>query len=185
MTRLIMRRLERRDLSARVAWFNTPEIHSAMPLDYPMSYAGTEKWYDGILLKDDRRDFAADIPSDGSTELVAMFGLVNINWRQQRAELYIVVDPSAHNRGLGTQCVRWLCNYGFGHLGLHRVYLYTLATNVSVSRFYERLGFRFEGTLRQHHFHHGVFVDRHVYGLLDSEWRQCDWSKTCALPIVE
>jgi RimJ/RimL family protein N-acetyltransferase len=101
-----------------------------------------------------------------------MGGLTDIHPRHQRAELYIFVRPGLTGRGIGSRATAWLCEYGFSELNLQRIYLHTTELNEGARRLYARLGFKEEGTLRAHAFHRGRFIDRHVQGLLRSEWRK-------------
>lgn len=173
------RRLEKSDLAARVAWFNSPEIYASMPLDVPFSLDATEQWYAQTVLNPTRRDFCFDVvESDGAAETRltgAMAGLTDIDYRHRRAKLYVVVNPDHFREGIGRASVCWLCNFGFLGLDLNRVYLYTLAGNIGAAEFYSALGFAREGILRQHRYHLGGFVDRCVYGLLRSEWEEQCW----------
>lgn len=172
MPDLDVRRLTADDLPARVRWFNTDAVHTQMPVDTPYSLSETEQWFARTLGDSRRRDFVfvARLGDASAAAPVAMGGLVDIDHRHRRAELYIVVDPGLHRMGVGTGSVKWLCRYGFMHLGLERIYLYTLAANEGARRLYERLGFVREGILRRHQFHNGALTDRHIHGLLRSDW---------------
>jgi RimJ/RimL family protein N-acetyltransferase len=172
-----MRRLEVEDLPARVAWFNTPSVYEKMPLDVPFSLADTTQWLFKNALNRTRYDFVFLLRDHNAEEMrAAMGGLVNFDARHRRAELYVVVEPTMTGGGIGRKAVQCLCNYGFVHLNLFRIYLYTLSSNQGAKRFYERLGFVQEGILRGHHYHHGAFVDRHLYGMLRDEWEVQPWS---------
>jgi RimJ/RimL family protein N-acetyltransferase len=181
-----VRRLESSDLLTRVVWFNSPEVYTQMVIDLPLSLAATEKWFATHATNDARRDFCFLAETeDGDPPTVAMGGLTEIDHRHSRAELYIVVDPARQGRGFGTPAVRWLCNFGFLHLDLAKIYLYTMATNDGARRLYERLGFVREGVLRQHTRHHGSLVDRHVHGLLRNDWEARPWRARAPLLLHE
>lgn len=172
-----VRRLEQADLRARVSWLNSPEVYTQMVVDLPISEAGTQQWFSQIVLSNVRRDFTFTSGSDDyGDDLVAMGGLTDIHYRNGNAELYIVVNPKLLGQGIGTRAVRWLCNFGFLRLNLERIYLYTMSANDGARRLYERLGFVEEGILRNHLRHLGCLVDRHVHGLLRSEWETQAWS---------
>jgi len=178
------RRLEADDLPARVQWFNSPAVYEQMAIDAPLSLSGTRQWYTSAVLSDRRRDFTfEDVSQVG--RLVAMGGLTDISRQHGHAELYIVVNPELHGRGFGSAAVRWLCNYGFIQLGLHRIYLHTMGFNDGARRLYERLGFVSEGMLRQHTMHHGHYVDRFVHGLLRTEWANQSWAASRPLRLEQ
>lgn len=178
------RRLESDDLSVRVRWFNSPTVYAQMVIDTPLSLSGTKQWYSSAVLDDRRRDFSFE-ESTSPGRIVAMGGLTDVSRQHGHAELYIVVDPERHGCGYGSAAVRWLCNYGFIHLNLHRIYLYTMVSNDGARRIYERLGFVQEGRLRRHTLHHGEYVDRYVYGLLRAEWQGQSWAASPPLVLEQ
>lgn len=57
-------------------------------------------------------------------------------------------DPQDRGKGLGREAVELLTAYAFDQLEAHRVQLGTDLENVGMRRVAERLGFRFEGTMR-------------------------------------
>jgi len=174
--RLRVRRLEREDLRARVAWFNHPDVYMYMTVEVPMSLAATERWFQNASVDANRRDFAFAVSSKEEEITVAMGGLVDIDRHHGRAELYMLVGPEHRGMGYGRAVLRWLCNFGFGSLGLHRIYLTTIDCNERAQRLYGLHGFREEGRLRKHLFHLGEFRDRLVFGLLRDEWELKTWA---------
>jgi RimJ/RimL family protein N-acetyltransferase len=176
MRLLRVRRLEYEDLPVRVEWFNTPSVYSQMSVEAPLSLADTRQWFAENALNEHRRDFSFLLhDAESADRLVAMGGLVSIEYRHRRAELYIVVEPGMTGCGIGQKAVQWLCNFGFIQLSLFRIYLYTLADNDGARRLYERNGFVHEGILHKHVYHNGALVDRHIQALLRSDWEKQSW----------
>ncbi len=65
------------------------------------------------------------------------------------AHLGFSLRPAFRGRGLGTDVVRVLCDYGFRVRGLHRLQIETLADNEPVLRAAAASGFVVEGRLRE------------------------------------
>ena len=174
---ITVRRLESADLGERVAWFNTPAIYTRMLVSAPLTETRTQRWFDERPVDGSRHDFSflAGLCVDDNPSLCAMGGLTGVSELHKRGELYIVVNPKAANRGIGTACIKWLCDFGFLELQLRRIELQTFQSNLVACRIYQRLGFVEEGILREHVFHRGRFVDRHVQALLSKEWEQQTW----------
>jgi RimJ/RimL family protein N-acetyltransferase len=80
---------------------------------------------------------------------VGAMGFLQIDRRQRRAELRkLIGEPDLRGHGLGSEATRLWVAYGFGRLGLRKVFLYTLASNQANVRLNEQVGFRVEGVLR-------------------------------------
>lgn len=63
-----------------------------------------------------------------------------------------------------------LLRFGFGQLGLNRIYANHNGGNDASGRVMQKLGMKYEGTIRQHVWHRGRFVDLVYYGILRSEF---------------
>ena len=88
----------------------------------------------------------------------------------KRASLAIgLLRLEDQGRGLGTEAVRRVLEYGFDELGLHRVSLRVLAGNIRAIRCYEKCGFQVEGRERETVFLDGAWRDDLIMGLLSRE----------------
>ena len=183
MALLKFRRLEREDLPSRVDWFNAPSVSQQMTVEAPLSFAGTNQWFTTAVLDSRRRDFSVVLHDSEVETLAAMGGLTDIDAKHNRAELYILVNPTMTSRGIGRRTVQWLCDFGFIQLHLSRIYLTTLHSNDGARRLYERLGFVCEGRLRRHIYHGGEFVDRYIHGLLKEEWERSSWRSASPISL--
>ena len=85
------------------------------------------------------------------------------------AHLGLSLRPAFRGRGLGTDVVLALCEYGFAVRGLHRLQVDTLAGNTAMIRAASRAGFVQEGRLRRAAWVDGEFADEVILGLLASE----------------
>jgi len=103
-------------------------------------------------------------------EVLGAASLWGIDLHNRRAHLGVSLRPSARARGLGTEVVGVLCDYGFRVLGLHRLSIETLADNAAMRGVADAAGFRLEGTSRSSSWVGGAFLDDVQYGLLAEEW---------------
>jgi RimJ/RimL family protein N-acetyltransferase len=103
-------------------------------------------------------------------ELAGEALLWGIDSHNRTAHLGISLRPAFRGRGLGTDVVRVLCNYGFTVRGLQRLQVDTLADNAAMISAATHVGFAREGTLRRSAWVNGDFADEVVLGLLASEW---------------
>jgi ribosomal-protein-serine acetyltransferase len=87
------------------------------------------------------------------------------------AEIGYWIDKDHEGKGIMTESVKALINYGFNELNLHRIQIKCDARNVRSKRIPERLGFKLEGTIRENHKYEEGFSDGLTFGLLKSEWK--------------
>lgn len=77
--------------------------------------------------------------------------LRDIDNNNQKAEFGIFVgEDDARNKGIGTAATKKIIDYGFTHLKLNKIYLRVFAENTNAIRAYEKAGFEYEGTAKDH-----------------------------------
>jgi ribosomal-protein-alanine N-acetyltransferase len=86
------------------------------------------------------------------------------------AELGYELHPSYWHVGIMTEALSTIISYGFSELGFHRIEACPLAENKPSKELLLKLGFKYEGTLRQRHFFRGHYKDQLYFGLLREEW---------------
>lgn len=74
-------------------------------------------------------------------------------------------------RGIMTEAGQAVIDYGFRVMGLRLISIETAPDNLRSQRVIEKLGFKFEGNLRDsYETYDGVIRDTYVYSILRSEW---------------
>jgi [ribosomal protein S5]-alanine N-acetyltransferase len=73
-------------------------------------------------------------------------------------------------QGVMTEAMSAVLTYGFSTLELHRIEAIIDIQNVRSKALLEKLGFTYEGNLRQRYYMEGRFGDEHYFGLLKDEW---------------
>jgi len=74
------------------------------------------------------------------------------------------------NQGYCTEAAQVIMNYGFKVLGLHRIYARHFTRNPSSGRVLQKIGMKYEGTLRDAFKRWGKFEDLVCYGILRNEY---------------
>src|SRR5919108_2826938 len=105
-----------------------------------------------------------------SGELAGEAVLWDIDLHNRMAHLGLSLRPAFRGRGLGTDVVLALCEYGFAVRGLHRLQVETLAGNAAMIHAAERAGFVAEGRRRGAAWVDGNFADEVILGMLAAEW---------------
>ena len=79
-------------------------------------------------------------------------------------------EASYKGKGIATQASKIILEYAFKALDLNKVFLFTETENVIAQRFFEHVGFKREGVIRQDLYSKEKFVDRIMYGMLKSDF---------------
>lgn len=100
-------------------------------------------------------------------------GLVSFNsWslRNYKADIGYWLSPDFTGKGIMSQSVKALINYGFDVVGLHRMEILCAVHNERSCAVAKRLKFKHEGILRRGEKIGNQFYDVNVYALLEDDW---------------
>ena len=125
----------------------------------------------------DKQGFAAALCYQ--QHIVGIAGLNGIDWANRRSSIGYWIAQSYQGKGLITHACKAILNYAFGELNLNRIEILCAAQNTRSQAIPHRLGFTYEGTLREAQWLNAHFVDHHIYSILQRDWR----SPTSQSPI--
>lgn len=150
------------------AWINDLSVTRFLR-SWPMTLDGEIEWYEGVAKRKDIAFFTIyelpDYRPLGGVDLHA------IDLRNRTAELGIMIgERDARGRGLGTEAVRLICDYGFHALELNSIMLITSGWNIAGQKAYVKAGFREFGRRRQARLFDGRYWDDIYYDLLREEF---------------
>jgi len=93
-------------------------------------------------------------------------------WRKahRRGDISYIVAREQRGKGVVSEALGALLDYGFDQMNLHSVEAGVTPGNVASTRMLQRLGFRLEGHLRENFLTDRGFVDSLIYSLLRSDW---------------
>ena len=107
-----------------------------------------------------------------SRTLVGIVGLEACVHLHRSCELGYWLRKEATGRGLMTEAARAALDFAFHQMGAHRVRVAASTENHKSLLVISRLGFRFEGILRQAEFCNHKWLDHAVFGLLSTDLPQ-------------
>lgn len=91
----------------------------------------------------------------------------------RRAEIgYALHNDGYKQKGLMTEALRAILDYGFTVMNLHRVEALTDTENAASQKLLDNFGFVKEGVLRQHYVVDGIPSDSVAYSLLSNEFKR-------------
>ena len=119
-----------------------------------------------------RKAFTFGIETLDTERLIGLVNLTNISWISSNAELGIlaVFDPEHWGRGYGRDAMLAVLDLAFSTLGLNSVYLWVASFNSGAIAFYEKLGFKTQGKLRELAYRNGQRFDVVTMDILKSEF---------------
>lgn len=105
-----------------------------------------------------------------SGTIIGRCGLHNWNKEHQRAEIgYIMEDDHFKRKGLMSEAVKTIINYGFRELQLNRIEALVEVSNVASIKILEKNNFNREGLLKQHVYIANTFSDTILLAVLRGE----------------
>ena len=170
--RVFLRAADREDIPRFVAWFNDWRTSRTLAMRAPMSLAGEERWFEGMLERQGNGNYLFVACLLENDRPIGNCGLHEVDLANGSAMLGIAIGhPDDRGKGYGTEVLQALVGFGFGHLRLERIWLDVYAINPGARRVYERVGFVYEGTLRRAVYREGQYVDVVRMSILVDEWR--------------
>jgi RimJ/RimL family protein N-acetyltransferase len=91
--------------------------------------------------------------------------------RDRRGELGYWLGAESWGQGIATEASQALIEFGFGELGLAKIYAQVLEGNRPSCHVLEKLGMIEEGIRRRHIRKGKRLLDVTLYGILKDEWR--------------
>lgn len=107
---------------------------------------------------------------DKETEQLIGVASINIASVFDRGELGYWVGQDYWGKGYGTEAAKCLLEIGFNNLKLNRIFAAAFTNNPGSWRIMEKIGLKYEATLRQHVKRFGRYYDLVYYSLLREEY---------------
>ncbi|WP_442593763.1 GNAT family N-acetyltransferase [Neobacillus sp. D3-1R] len=102
-----------------------------------------------------------------------LIGIINlsVNPTYRRGELAYWVGKPYWGKGYGTEAAKSLLAFGFEELNLNKIFAQSFTNNPGSYKIMEKIGLKYEGTLKQHVARFGEFYDLAHYGILREEYK--------------
>jgi RimJ/RimL family protein N-acetyltransferase len=158
--------------SRYLSWMTDPEINRYMETRWSCQ---TSKTIEDFVtsIRSSSHSYLFAILSDGNH--VGNIKIGPIDSRYKNADIsYFIGEPHVQGRGLATDAVRLVVDFGFEKLGLHRIQAGAFRENSASRKVLEKNGFRQEGVFREKYFltDESNWTDGYQYGILRSQWEE-------------
>ena len=166
-----LRALESGDIDAVHALTSRMDVvrHMLLPL---CSRDDSEKFLRESLPEsssDPWRSIVRAIIDSAPGNVVGLCGVVILRGAEE-GEIWYLVEPESWGKGIATEAAKHLLDFGFGELGLHRIWATCLPENPASARVLEKVGMRKEGFLVKNLKIHGEWKSSFLYAMLAEEW---------------
>jgi [ribosomal protein S5]-alanine N-acetyltransferase len=87
-----------------------------------------------------------------------------------QAEFGYCFNTAYWGKGYASEASMALLHFGFGELGLHRIFATCRPANIGSAKVMQKAGMKYEGHLREHIRHKGQWHDSYLYAILKHEF---------------
>jgi [ribosomal protein S5]-alanine N-acetyltransferase len=169
--RLLLRQIRPQAAEALFATFSDEEAMQFYGHEPHRSLDDTYALIQRIQAHYDRREAIRwGITLKGQETVIGSCGFHQFDSGFHRAETGYELNRAYWRQGIMFEAMSAILTYGFTELGLHRVEAVIDIVNEQSRGLLLKLGFTYEGNLRQRYFFRDRFEDEHFFGLLKNEW---------------
>jgi len=130
----------------------------------------TKKYIEASLKRFEEKE-GIDFQIWEGDRMIGGIGMYPIDNVHKKTSLGYWLGEDSQGKGIMTDCLKKVIEYAFKDLKLNRIQITCGVGNKKSLALPQRLGFTFEGVLRQSEWLSDHFSDSEVYSLLSSEWR--------------
>ena len=167
ITGISLRKLEAKDADKMLEWMHDENVAKNYKKDFLCMTKEKVLQFISSAFSERSQHFAI---VDSKDEYLGTISLKNISVENGNAEYAIVIRPAKQHGGVGSVATRLVLEYAFAELRLHKVYLNVPGRNAAAIQFYEKCGFIYEGTFKQHLMLNGKYHDLSWYGIVSTDF---------------
>jgi RimJ/RimL family protein N-acetyltransferase len=156
---VILRAFEREDADRCYRWMNDPNIVRTLKSRYPIAFQNEVEWLERAMHSSvDERHFAIERKEDRTH--IGNASIHDIDWISRTASFGLFIgDPSAWNKGFGTDSILTLVRFAFDEMNLQKLRINVFEYNERAKHLLLTHGFVQEGRLRREFYREGTFHD--------------------------
>jgi RimJ/RimL family protein N-acetyltransferase len=162
---VILRAFEREDAERCYRWMNDPNIVRTLKSRYPIAFSNEVEWLDRAMNPGaSERHFAIERKDDRSH--IGNASLHDIDWISRTAWFGLFIgEPTAWNRGFGSDAIATLVRFAFDEMNLHKVRINVFDYNERAKHVLQNHGFVEEGKLVRDFYREGGWHDIVIFSI--------------------
>lgn len=166
--RLILRRVLPSDVKEMFELRSNPETMKYIPRPLVTNY---DEALAHIKMMEDKIETNEGInwaiTLKGDDKMLGVIGHYRIKPEHYRAEVGYMILPEYHGKGITTEAVQCVVDYGFNTMQLHSIEGVIGPENEASQRVLQKCGFVKEAHFKENEFYDGKFIDAVVYSKLN------------------
>ncbi len=170
---IILREKQESDVEDFFHYYSNPRVNQYILCEIPKNLDQAKQellYWRGAFYRNDGIYFA--IATKHDNRMIGAIGLTTHNTYHQRIELSYDLSEEFWHQGIMTHAVAAITEFGFKEYQVNRIEAFTATGNIASKKLLLRSGFKFEGTLRQHRYHRGTYVDADSFSFLWQDYCQ-------------
>lgn len=165
-----LRQIEMGDCTDQyVDWLNDPDVNQYLETKWSRQDMESIKAF-VKMQRENNHSILFAIVSNEDNKHIGNIKIGPIHELYRHADIsYFIGDKQYWNKGIATEAIRLVCEFGFEELGLHRLEAGAYAAAVGSWKALEKNGFHREGIFREQVILDCRYMDIYRYGLLRRE----------------
>ena len=168
--RLLLRRVNNNDIKEVLALRSNPETMKYIPR--PLVKNDDEALEHIAMIEtkiENNEGINWAITLKDNPKLIGLIGHYRIKPEHYRSEIGYMILPEFNGKGIVTEAVQEVVNYGFEAMQLHSIEAVIDPDNIASAKVLEKNNFVKEAHLKENEFYDGRFYDSVIYSLLNKK----------------
>ncbi|PWA06239.1 GNAT family N-acetyltransferase [Flavobacterium psychrotolerans] len=165
--RLLLRRIDVNDVEEIFSLRSNPETMKYVPRPLAKTIKDALEhiaMIDAKIKSNEGINWAITLKDD--PKFIGIIGHYRINPENYRSEIGYMLLPEFHGKGIITEAIREVVNYGFHKMQLHSIEAIIDPENTASEKVLLKNGFVKEAHILENEFYDGKFLDTVIYSLL-------------------
>lgn len=163
-----LRELELKDAPLMLEWMHDESLVEFLQANFKeKQLSDCEAFIKACKKDEENKNWAICSDED---EYLGTISLKHIDQKNGNAEYAISMRKCALGTGASRFGSEELLRIAFEEMGLNRVYLNVLVDNIRANKFYEKMGFVYEGTFKEHLYVNEKYCDLKWFAITKTEY---------------
>lgn len=170
--RLMLREVTMEDAPDMLSYLSDEKVAHQMGVEPYLTAKSVEEeisWYTSIW--ENGTGIRWGIMLKQTDTIIGSCGFLNRETKHSRAEIGYELHPAYWRRGIASEAIEAVVQFGYYHLQLERIEAIIDPLNVPSQKVLEKHGFEREGLLRHYEYNFGRFNDVYIYAGIKSDFR--------------